>query len=274
MRILIFTSKNHIYANFLLKKLFESYILKEDEIIVWEQDWIIPNKTKLAGLIKYIKKSGVYYVFMQMLKQYLFLVVRFISYILNNNNSIFFPYYIKANNYTKKFRRDSIKGLKRKSIQSLIKRIGPDLILSLYSKEIIPQEIIDIPKYGCYNLHAGKLPEYRGISPTFWSMVNNEKFAAVTLHIINTGIDTGRIVFQKRIVNKFKTEHSLYIKLTALGCCLVIELINNIKRKKKIISKPNPINKGKYYSIPAKSAVKKFLSHKNKFFKLSEFLNL
>ena len=72
-----------------------------------------------------------------------------------------------------------------------------DLILNIFSFEIIPSDIIDIPKVGLFNLHPGKLPEYSGLNPISWSILNGEKHHYVTLHWITKKIDAGPIAYSE-----------------------------------------------------------------------------
>jgi len=209
MKVLILTSKDHLYANVVLNKLIRSGILGDHIVIVFEQDWIIPNKNKFAALFRYFKIAGRYYVISQIIKQYIFLTLRCLNTKKNNKESPFYPYYINDLRY---FYRRAFKGFNSKNAFEYIKEINPDLIISIFSKEIIPEEILKIPKYGCVNLHPALLPFYKGISPTFWVLANNEFRTGITLHYMDSGIDTGPIISQKEIIIKgFKTEHSIYI---------------------------------------------------------------
>lgn len=78
----------------------------------------------------------------------------------------------------------------RKSIQDL----APDLIWVYSYSMILRNDVLSIPKFGGINIHGGLLPEYRGCSPTEWSIINREKIIGVTLHVISAGIDEGPII--------------------------------------------------------------------------------
>ena len=71
--ILILTSKDHLYSNLILNKILRSKIIDDKKVIVLEQDWIVSGKSKLKGIITYLKISGLNYVIHQIAKQYLFL---------------------------------------------------------------------------------------------------------------------------------------------------------------------------------------------------------
>ncbi len=75
-----------------------------------------------------------------------------------------------------------------------IKEINPDLILVVAYGKIIPEEILNIPKYGCLNVHFSALPKYRGAAPVNWAIVNGEVVTSVCLMKMDKGLDTGPIV--------------------------------------------------------------------------------
>ena len=83
-----------------------------------------------------------------------------------------------------------------------VKRIKPDLILSIYYRKILPKTLIEIPKLGCVNIHPSLLPYYRGPIPTVWALLNGESKIGVTIHYIDEGIDTGPIIDQKELIIK------------------------------------------------------------------------
>lgn len=271
MRILIITSKNHIYANLFLKKAFEKDLFKKTNVFILEQDVLIPGKTKLSGFLKYLKISGIYYVFAQISKHYLFILKSFINLTTLKYESIFFPYW-----KTKKYSgvRKTFNGIKTARAYKLIKTINPDLIVSVFSKEIIPKRIFEIPKLGTINIHPSFLPSYKGISPIFWCMVNNENHTGVTIHYITSQIDAGNIIAKKKIdIGKYNTEHGLYLRLTEEGFRLFVEYFMNVTDKKnKIKSTIQTEEIQSYYSLPTKEAVKKFLGNGYKFFTIKEIM--
>lgn len=75
----------------------------------------------------------------------------------------------------------------------------PDLILSLYYRNIIPEEIFSKARLGAYNMHGSYLPTYRGRAPLNWSIINGENYCGVSLHVLEKHFDTGDIVCQKKV---------------------------------------------------------------------------
>jgi len=79
-----------------------------------------------------------------------------------------------------------------------VKDLNPDIIVVFSMSQLLKEKIFSIPKYGSINLHPAFLPEYRGPNPDFWQYYNMEMTPGVTVHYIDTGEDTGDIIYQER----------------------------------------------------------------------------
>ncbi len=77
--------------------------------------------------------------------------------------------------------------------------LKPDLILSIYYRKIIPEEIFRLAKLGAYNMHGSYLPEYRGRAPLNWSIINGEDHCGASLHVLEKNFDTGAIVDREKV---------------------------------------------------------------------------
>jgi methionyl-tRNA formyltransferase len=84
-------------------------------------------------------------------------------------------------------------------VEKVSNELKPDLIISVNFDQIFKKEIINIPGKGCINIHASLLPKYRGRAPLNWAILKGEKETGVTVHYINEGIDTGKIILQEKI---------------------------------------------------------------------------
>ena len=89
------------------------------------------------------------------------------------------------------------KSVKKPEQVEFVKSLQPDLIFSFYYRLIIPQEILDLPKLGAFNMHGSLLPKYRGRAPVNWVVVNGETESGVTLHHMVAEVDAGDIVDQE-----------------------------------------------------------------------------
>lgn len=127
-----------------------------------------------------------------------------------------------------------------------IKELNPDLIISAYYRKIFPQELIKIPLLGILNIHPSLLPHYRGPVPTAWAILKNESEFGITIHKVNTGIDTGDILLQSRHdIGADETGYELYLRAMTLGAGLLIENFDRI-----ITSQISPVVQapgGSYY---------------------------
>jgi len=127
-----------------------------------------------------------------------------------------------------------------------IRILNPDLIISAYYRKIFPKELIDIPRLGILNIHPSSLPYYRGPVPTAWAILNNEKQFGITIHKVDTGIDTGDILVQTIYnIDDEETGYELYLRAMRLGARLLIDNFDNIINQ-KIEPLKQPIG-GSYY---------------------------
>ncbi|MBR4874698.1 MAG: methionyl-tRNA formyltransferase [Clostridia bacterium] len=105
-----------------------------------------------------------------------------------------------------------------------------DLFVVAAYGQILPQRILDIPKYGCINIHASLLPKYRGAAPIQWSIINGEKKTGVTTMQMNAGLDTGDMLIKKEvIIDNTETFETLHDKLAIAGVDAIRETITAIE---------------------------------------------
>jgi len=126
--------------------------------------------------------------------------------------------------------RSEIKILQPENIRNLkleIKNLQPDLIILAAYGQIIPQEILDIPKYGCLNIHPSLLPKYRGASPVQTAILNGDQETGVTIMLMDKLLDHGNILANSKfeIQNSKITTKELTQKLAKLGAELLIKTI-------------------------------------------------
>ena len=99
-----------------------------------------------------------------------------------------------------------------------IREIKPDIIVVAAFGQILPKELLEIPEYGCINMHASLLPRFRGASPIQQAIIEGDKVTGVTVMQMNEGLDTGDILFQEKIDIAYdETGGSLFEKLSNLG---------------------------------------------------------
>lgn len=110
------------------------------------------------------------------------------------------------------------KTLKSDESKELFKQINPDLAVVVAYGKVLPKEILDMPKYGCINVHASLLPKYRGAGPIQWSIINGETETGVTTMYMAEGIDTGDMLLsEKTPIGENETAGELHDRLSELG---------------------------------------------------------
>ena len=110
-----------------------------------------------------------------------------------------------------------------------LKELAPDMIIVAAFGQIIPKTILDMPKYGCLNIHASLLPKYRGAAPIQQAVIDGEKESGVTIMKMGVGLDTGDMISQAVVtLAEDETGGSLFDKLAEEGAELLIRTIPSI----------------------------------------------
>ncbi|KEI01467.1 methionyl-tRNA formyltransferase [Clostridium botulinum] len=110
-----------------------------------------------------------------------------------------------------------------------LKNIEPDFIIVVAYGQILPKEVLEIPKYACINLHASLLPKYRGAAPLNWAIINGEKKSGNTTMLMDVGLDTGDMLMTQEVeINEDMTAGELHDILMNQGGELLVETINKM----------------------------------------------
>ena len=110
------------------------------------------------------------------------------------------------------------KGEDAEKSMEILNNIVPDLIVVTAYGQILPKEILELPKYGCINIHASLLPKYRGAAPINWVLLNGEKVTGVTSMQMSEGLDTGDMLIKKSTeIGENETYSELYGRLAVMG---------------------------------------------------------
>ena len=112
-----------------------------------------------------------------------------------------------------------------------IRALEPDLIVVVAYGQILPQEVLDLARLECLNVHASLLPAYRGAAPINWCLVHGERLAGVTIMRMERGLDTGPMYLKANVdVDELLTAGELHDRLSELGAPLLLEAIEGIRR--------------------------------------------
>lgn len=108
-----------------------------------------------------------------------------------------------------------------------LKGMEPEVIVVVAFGQILPEEIIHMPPYGCINVHASLLPKYRGAAPIQWAVIDGERETGVTTMRMDKGLDTGDMIKKTRVaIAPDETGESLHDKLAEAGAALLIETLD------------------------------------------------
>ncbi|BBA84858.1 methionyl-tRNA formyltransferase [endosymbiont of Pachyrhynchus infernalis] len=160
-------------------------------------------------------------------------------YIITKDNNL----KINKNNYINLIKLFSIKnGINilqsrnlNENIINIIKKSNPDLIIIASYGNLIPNSIINIPKFGCINIHCSILPKWKGPFPIYWQIISGEKESGITIIKINSKLDSGNIIFQKKCKISEKENYvSLEKKLIDISCESIIYLLHKYINNEKI----------------------------------------
>ena len=117
--------------------------------------------------------------------------------------------------------------------RAFISSYAPDAIVVVAYGHLIPGWMIDLPHFGCINLHASLLPKYRGAAPIAWAIMRGERVTGVTTMKIDAGLDTGEILLQREIpIRDDDTAESLASRLSTVGADLMVETLTQLGRGK------------------------------------------
>lgn len=110
-----------------------------------------------------------------------------------------------------------------------LKELNPDFIIVVAFGQLLTKEVLDIPKYGCINLHASLLPMYRGAAPLNWVIVNGEKVTGNTTMLMDVGLDTGDMLLKDEVeITENMTTGELHDILMVRGGKLLIDTIEGL----------------------------------------------
>ncbi len=110
-----------------------------------------------------------------------------------------------------------------------IRSVQPDLLVVAAYGQILPANLLAIPRLGCVNVHASLLPRHRGPAPVAWAILSGDEETGVTIMEMETGVDTGPIIAQRRLkIDPAETAVSLEARLAEAGAALLVETLPGI----------------------------------------------
>jgi methionyl-tRNA formyltransferase len=159
-----------------------------------------------------------------------------------------------------------VKEINSHSYLEYVRELQPDVIASVAATQRFEPELLNISAKATINVHSSLLPEYRGVSPSFWTLLNDENQTGVTAHLMNETIDTGDVIVQRPIdIETNETLHSLNKKVAEVGADVLLDALEAV-RTGTIDTTPIDPDEGSYYSLPEREDVRLFQRKGNKFY--------
>ena len=259
--IVVLVTRNHIGSVIFVNQLVSHGV---NILAIVESHAILAKDNNLGNYIKRIRLMGARLILQWMLVS-LYAVSRMAL-------SILLSYLgIRQKLYTlgQISKRNKIPIIRTKDINSevtlsRIKSFHPDIIVCGYFNQILKKDICDIPRLNCVNIHLALSQKYRGLNSYFWVLVNNEPESGVTLHEVDEGIDTGKVIAQRSVkISDSDTAIGLFIKLSQIGGELFISSLDDIEKGRFSL---NDTSGSQYYSTLTKEGYSELVKTGRKFF--------
>lgn len=120
--------------------------------------------------------------------------------------------------------------IKDEDFVKVLKDLNADLFVVVAYGQLLSEQVLNIPKYGCINVHGSLLPKYRGAAPIQWSIINGEEKTGVTIQYMEKGMDSGDMILKEEIIiEKTETYKTLYDKMSIVGAEALIKAIELIE---------------------------------------------
>lgn len=121
--------------------------------------------------------------------------------------------------------------IKESEAVAQLKEYPADIFVVAAFGQLLTEEILNMPKFGCVNIHASLLPAYRGAAPIQWVIINGEEKTGVTIQQMAKGLDTGDMLLKKEVmIDAKETGESLHDKLMEAGAQLIVEALPMIEK--------------------------------------------
>ncbi|MBU9728997.1 methionyl-tRNA formyltransferase [Diplocloster modestus] len=119
-----------------------------------------------------------------------------------------------------------------------IRKFQADVFVVAAFGQILPKELLEMPKFGCVNVHASLLPDYRGAAPIQWAIIDGQSKTGVTIMRMDEGLDTGDMILKREVpIDKKETGGSLFDKLSVVGAGLCVEALRQLEAGTAVFEK-------------------------------------
>ena len=200
LKVVVLLPSDHFHAPIVLRGLVQ--FRPDNELVVLTTPKITGRGTFPERISRLIKESGIDY-FCSMVASWLrFRALRIweqrIRIPLKRDSK---RYYLTVPDVIREFHLPHYRviNINHPKYLSLLSTLKPDIIITIFFNQVLKERVIQLARVGCFNLHPSCLPAYRGISPCFWVLANNEVETGVTLHRVIARLDKGEIINQAKV---------------------------------------------------------------------------
>lgn len=117
-----------------------------------------------------------------------------------------------------------------KEFMKAYEELQPDVAVVVAFGQILPKSVLEVPKYGCINVHGSLLPNYRGAAPIQWSVINGDKITGITTMYMDVGLDTGDMILKREVeIGEEETAGELYDRMSFIGADVLSETLKLIE---------------------------------------------
>ena len=128
----------------------------------------------------------------------------------------------------------------RDKLKDLIKTLNPEIVITIAYGQIIPEDFLNLPKYGWINVHFSSLPRWRGAAPVQWAILSADKETGVTIFQLDKGMDTGPVYLSESVsIERDETTEILLTRLSNIGADLAIQSLSKIQTGIKPVAQFN-----------------------------------
>lgn len=121
--------------------------------------------------------------------------------------------------------------VKDKGFIEELRHLDPELIIVVAYGQVLPKDVLQLPVYGCINVHASLLPQYRGAAPIHWAVINGETKTGITTMVMDEGLDTGDMLLKAELpIRDTETVGSVHDRLSLLGSSLLSETVKCLSK--------------------------------------------
>ena len=128
----------------------------------------------------------------------------------------------------------------RGNLKDLIEKLNPEIVITIAYGQLIPEELLNLPKHGWINVHFSSLPRWRGAAPVQWAILSADKESGVTIFKLDKGMDTGPVYLSKSVsIEPNETTELLLTRLSHIGADLAIQSLVVIQRGSEPVAQLN-----------------------------------